>query len=329
MSGCLPDETLVSVVIPVFNVGAYVARTVQSLLAQSHRRWQAIVIDDGSSDDTAAQIETFDDERIRLIRQANAGVSAARNRGIAVAEGAALLFLDGDDWLAPDALSRMLAALLPRPDAVAAYGAFCFVSEDGRRVVHSKRGPFPAGDIVERLLVENLFANGGHMLLRADAATRLGGFRSDLRFGEDWEYWCRLALSGAVVVVPGGAPLLFVRQRSSGAYLNMATDPQVFTPCTEAIFSNPALRERFGDRGVERLRRNADAENRWIVGTESMRHGDAARGLRSLRHSFFGRPSLKRAILVTIAHLLPLLPARLRGPFRRYGPAAHTGEPCT
>ncbi len=314
----------ISVIMPCFNVRPFVAAALASLLAQSHASWEAIVIDDGSTDGTDDVIASFADQRVQLVRQTNQGVSAARNRGIEMASGDALLFLDADDWLAPDAMARMVASLetaLPGGQAgaaIAAYGSFCFVTEDGSRVVRSKTGPFPQGDIIERLLVENLFANGGHLLIRRAAVARVGLFRNDLRFGEDWEYWCRLALSGAIRVVPGDAPLLFVRQRSSGAYLRMATDPEAFLPCTQAIFGNPALVRRIEPRHLARLQRHTEAENGWIIGREFIRHGNLAGGSGWLRRSFRQRPSLRRAVLLAIAHLSPILPARFAGPFRPY-----------
>ncbi|WP_428377602.1 glycosyltransferase family 2 protein [Lichenicoccus sp.] len=311
----------VSVIIPCHNVRDYVGATLNSLLAQTHPLWTAIVIDDGSTDGTADLVRDYMDPRIRLVRQANQGVSAARNHGIALAGGEAILFLDADDWLAADALARMTACL-ETGSAQAAYGAFCFVTEDGSRVVATKPGPFPAGDIIERLLVENLFANGGHLLIRASAIRQVGLFRADLRFGEDWEYWCRLAASGPIATVPGAEPLLFVRQRGTGAYLRMATDPDAFGPCTAAIFGNPALVARFGTARVPALRRRTDAENGWIVGRELIRHGRRHPGLRALRRSFGRRPLARRAVLLLIAHLLPLLPPiaarRIAGPFRPY-----------
>jgi len=309
---------LISVIMPCFNVAPYVDAAIRSLLAQDHPAWEAVIIDDGSTDGTAERVAAYGDDRIQLERQANGGVSAARNRGLDLARGGAILFLDADDWLAPNALSR-LAARLGDSVSVAAYGAFCFVTEDGSRVVRRKTGPFPEGRIIERLLVENLFANGGHLLIRAGAVAAVGRFRTDLVFGEDWEFWCRLALSGAIAVVPGGEPLLFVRQRSSGAYLRMATDPEAFLPCTRAIFDNPTLARQVPAATIARLRAQTEAENGWIIGREWIRHRQRARGLGWLRRSFRRRPSLKRAVLLSIAHLLPILPRRLAGPFRPYG----------
>ncbi len=308
----------ITVVTAAYNVAPYVGATIDSLLAQTYRDWQLVLVDDGSSDDTAAVATRFDDRRIRVLRQRNAGVSAARNRGIAEIQGDAVLFLDGDDWLAPDALARLVAALDATPEAIAAYGAFCFVSEDGRRRVGAKTGPFPAGDILELLLVENLFANGGHLLIRADAVRRAEGFRSDIAYGEDWEFWCRLALAGRFTTVPGAPPLLFVRRRASGALLRMASEPSAFGPCMDAIFGNPALVGRLGAARAAVLRGQAEAENWWIIGRELIRHGRRGEGLRWLHRSLRQRRSVRRAALLVAAHLLPLLPPVLRGPFRSY-----------
>ena len=307
----------ITIVTPAYNVAPYIGATLTSVRAQTHQDWTLLAIDDGSTDATAAIIARAGDPRIRLIRQANAGVSAARNRGIAELDGDAVMFLDGDDWLAPDALSRMATALGPA-DAVAAYGAYCFVTQDGSAVVARKSGPFPAGDILDRLLVRNLFANGGHVLIRADAVSLAGRFRADIAYGEDWDYWCRLALAGRFVTVPGPAPLLFVRQRRGSAYLRMASNPLAFAPCMQAIFGNPALIARLGAARATRLRAQAEAENRWIVGRELIRHGRRADGLAWLRRSFAGNPSAKRAVLLAAAHALGVLPPRLHGPFRAY-----------
>ncbi len=304
----------ITVITPAWNVARFIGATIASVQAQTHRDWSMLVIDDGSTDDTAAVVAAFDEPRLRLIRQANAGVSAARNRGIAAIDGAAVIFLDGDDTLAADAMARMCATL---GGADAAYGAYCFTSEDGGSIVAQKSGPFPAGDIIDRLVVQNLFANGGHMLIRADALRRAGMFRADLRYGEDWEYWCRLAAIGRFAVVPGAAPLLYVRRRGGSAILSQGTERSALTPCLDAIFANPAIAGRVGAG----RRRQSEAEIDWIIGRELLRHGRAGEGLGWLRRSLAGRPSARRAVLLLAAHALRLLPPRLHGPFRAYAAA--------
>lgn len=307
----------VAIVTPAYNVAEYVSATIASVLAQSHPDWAMIVVDDGSTDATAAVVERFSDARIRLIRQANAGVSAARNRGLSEIDADAILLLDADDLLAPDALVRLAAALEAAPDAVAACASHAYISENGARRTHAGSRLPAAGDFLGALLERNLFANGGQVLIRARTAFELGGFRLDIVYGEDWEYWVRLALSGRFAVAAGTAPVLLVRQRASGAYLRLASDPAAFAACTDVIFRNPVLIDRLG-RAAARARHRADAENAWIIGRERIRHGRPTEGRRWLRRSVLGKPSVRRAALLAYAHLLGLLPERLRGPFQAY-----------
>ena len=311
----------VSILTPAFNVGRFVGAAIDSVLAQSFPDWEMLVVDDGSADDTAAVAAACRDPRLRLLRQANQGVSAARSRAMAEARGEAVLFLDADDWLAPDALERLLAALTEMPGAVGAYGAYAVMAEDAGpedAPLRRKPGPFPSGDLLERLLVQNLFVNGGHLLLRRDAILRAGPFLPHLRYGEDWEYWIRLALQGPFAAVEGAEPLLYVRERLGSAYRRMAHDPAAFAPAMAAIYGNPVLAERLGAGRLARIRRRAEAENAWIMGREMFRHGDRAAGLERLRASVGAAPSPKRAMLLAAAHALPLLPRPLHGPFVGY-----------
>lgn len=310
----------ISILTPAFDVARFVGRTLDSVLAQSFTDWEMLVVDDGSRDGTAAVVRSRPDPRIRLLRQENLGVSTARSRAVAEARGDAFLFLDADDWLAPDALARLSLALEARPGAVGAHGACAFMAEDAEPddpPLRLKAGP-PAGDLLERLLVENLFANGGHLLLRRDAVLRAKPFLAHLRYGEDWEYWIRLAMQGPFAAVPGPAPLLFVRERQGSAYRRMARDPAAFAPAMAAIFGNPDLAERLGPARLNALRQRCEAENAWIMGRELIRHGQRAAGLERLRASVAAAPSPKRALLLAAAHALPVLPRPLHGPFAAY-----------
>lgn len=313
---------LVSIVTPAFDVAPFVADAIASARAQDFAAWEMILVDDGSRDGTARAAEhaAEGDPRIRILRQCNAGVSAARNAGMGLARGDALLFLDADDWLAPDALRRLTTALRRTPDAALTYGPWAAVAEAARpgdAPLAIKTGPFPAGDVLDRLLVRNLLVNGGHALVRRAALDAAGGFRRGLRYGEDWECWVRLALGGRFACVPGRAPLLFVRERSGSAYRRMARDVAAFDPALEAIWHNPDLAARLGQR-LPRLRIRAVAERDWVVGRELIRHGARAEGLARLAASVGAAPGLRRAALLAAAHLLPVLPAPLHGPFRRY-----------
>ena len=322
----------IGIIVPAFNAAPWIGEAIASVLAQTHRDWRLVVVDDGSTDGTSEVASRFPDPRIRLIRQANAGVSSARNAGMRAlaaderplsreaGEGwgggmcAALLFLDADDWLAPDALARLGAALDWAPDAAAACGPYVFAGS--RRV----RTP-PAGDILSRLLVGNLFANCGQVLLRWDAVQRAGGFLPGIAYGEDWEFLIRIALSGPFAAVRGRAPVLLVRQHNTGAYRRLAAEPMAFRPCMEAIFGNPVLRARFGAERLNRICNRTEAENAWVIGRELIRHGQQRKGAGWLWRSFRHAPSAKRAILLG-ASLLRL------GPFALYAGTGRASFAC-
>lgn len=319
----------VSIVTPAFDVASFIGDAIASVRAQDHPALELVVVDDGSRDGTAeaALRAAAGDPRVRLLRQANAGVAAARNAGIAASGGEALLFLDADDWLAPGAVSRLAAALAAAPGAVAAQGPWAAVPESARPGSIPARLRLrrqPGGDLLDRLLVRNLFVNGGHLLVRRDAFDAAGGFRPGLSYGEDWECWIRLALLGPFAQAEGGDPLLFVRERAGSAYRRLARDPAAFAPAMAAIWGNPVLAARLGPDRLARLRRQAVAENDWVVGKELIRHGDRAAGLVRLRASLRAAPGAKRAALLAAAHLLPWLPPRAHGPFARY-PGAPDG----
>jgi glycosyltransferase involved in cell wall biosynthesis len=303
----------IGIVTPAFNVGPYIGDTIRSVLGQSHPDWIMIVVDDGSTDNTAGVVRGFNDPRLSLISQANAGVSAARNRGATALDCNAMLFLDGDDRLAPFALDALASALSAAPDAVAAVGAY----ERGGRLF-----PPAFGHLLERLLVGNLFVNGGHVLIRRDAVP---AFREDLRYGEDWEFWVRISENFSPPPLEGGGecfvptsdlhPILHVRERPGGAYLRMSTDPSSFTACLDAIHDNPVLASLYPPEKRTALRRRAEAEVEWTIGRELIRHRRFRAGLWRLIRSLGLAPTVRRAaLLVAIA----VLPPRWRGPLYPY-----------
>jgi len=124
-----------SVVIPLYNKARYVCCAVQSVLNQSFPDFEVIVVDDGSTDDGAELINAIIDPRIRVVRQSNAGVSAARNLGISLAYGEWVAFLDADDWHHPEHLACLVSAQKHWPDADAVASNFLLVAD--------KEGPWP------------------------------------------------------------------------------------------------------------------------------------------------------------------------------------------
>ena len=320
----------IAVIIPAYNVASWLPDCLASLRGQTHAHWSAVVVDDGSSDATACVAEACDDLRVRVIRQANVGVAAARNRGLAAVCGLlakwneevcitnrpalrtsaaeAVLFLDADDWLAADALGKLAKLLQASPWAVAACGGYARVGVDG--VAHAVRPP-PEGKILPHLLVRNLFANGGHMLIRREAIEEAGIFRPELTYGEDWEYWTRLALLGEFVSLRSREPVLFVRERQGSLYQTMAVDPACYRPSLNAIFSNTTIEMRLGAAFVQRLRTKAEAEIAWAIGRELIRHGRPQAGRQWLSRSLRQAPGMRRLGLMGLSWLRA-------GPFRPY-----------
>lgn len=291
---------------PAFNAAAWIGEAIHSVLAQTLAEWQLIVVDDGSTDASAAVAASFVDPRIRLVRQANAGVSAARNRGAAEADAAALLFLDADDRLQPWAFAALATALAAAPDAVAATGGACFFGAAPGRTPRRRLRPV-GGIMLPRLLVRNPLANGGHLLIRADALRRAGPFRTDLIYGEDWELSARLALLGRFVAVRGAEPLLQVRERPDGAYASHAADPACIRPCLDAIFGNPALATHFSPFRLHILRRRAEAEHEWIAGRALLQADDVAAAWHRLLRSLAVAPSPRRFAVLTLLSVRHIL----------------------
>jgi glycosyltransferase involved in cell wall biosynthesis len=295
----------VAVVIPARDVAPYIGAAVGSVLSQSHADLSLIVVDDGSVDETRAIVNGIDDERLTVISESGRGLSAARNRGAAEAPAGsdAILFLDGDDWLAPDALERLTAALARDEAAVAVHAPFAFVASEATPAdpgTLDRRSAPAARDLLPRLMLGNLFANGGHVLIRAAAWTAAEPFREDLRFVEDWEFWLRLALQGPFLAL-SGAPLLFVRRRAGSMMHRDALRMEAYRPVLAAIAANSALAARLGMPRFTRLLQRAKVELTWTVGREMLRRGDPAGARPLLWHGLWGRPRPQRLVILALA----------------------------
>lgn len=118
---------LISVIVPAYNASEFMAECIESILCQTIKDWELILIDDGSTDNTseiAEQYSSLNPSKIRVARTANIGVSAARNLGIEMASGRYIAFSDADDTYLPDALARLAAILEERPECDIAVGGF-------------------------------------------------------------------------------------------------------------------------------------------------------------------------------------------------------------
>lgn len=191
----------VSIIMPCHNAVAHLPGSIGSVLAQTFSSWELIAMDDGSSDDTLTWLRAQTDSRLHVYTHANSGVSKTRNAGLAHARGEYIAFLDADDAWAADFLEKMLAALLPRPDAVLAYCGWRNVGLPGGR-----GEPFVPPDYETATKAETLFAGCRWpihaALVRRDAVLAANGFDPVLKNAEDYALWLRVATSAPIVRVP-------------------------------------------------------------------------------------------------------------------------------
>ena len=203
---------MITVVIPLYNKGDCIARAVDSVLAQTESDWELLVVDDGSTDNGPDVVTSYGDQRIRLIRQANAGVSAARNAGLMASRSDKVAFLDADDYWGPAHLSDLKHASQAFPDCVFWTTAYWVVAEDGQK----RALRFAAEQTGQTLRIDDYFSqanaheppvHSSAVMVDKSAALAVGGFVLGVTAGEDLIMWARLACRGGLAFV--GRPTAF------------------------------------------------------------------------------------------------------------------------
>lgn|SRR3989338_6158303 len=184
----------VSVIIPVFNGALYIQRAVQSVLAQTYKDFEVIIVDDGSTDETKARVSPWIQEgRICYVYQENKGLAAARNTGIRQAKGKLFKFLDHDDFIYPKQLERQVLSLYNKPDS--------YISVTNYEVEFQNQNKknidiwFGGGCQLTRF-IENNIGPVHAMLVPRRVIETAGGFDEKLSACEDWDLWLRLLLDG-------------------------------------------------------------------------------------------------------------------------------------
>ncbi len=180
-------QPVVSIVIPTYNSASFVEYSIASAINQSYKNIEVIVVDDGSTDDTRKKLEKFK-EKIRYFYQANKGVSNARNKGVSVASGSYVIFLDADDLLFPDIIQLCITALSSQPDYKAIYGlAYSFSNNDSSVLKEWTHTPRKSGCIFD-YVIKGLSLAQGQFMIERDCIRDIGGFDEKLNRGEDWQF---------------------------------------------------------------------------------------------------------------------------------------------
>jgi glycosyltransferase involved in cell wall biosynthesis len=229
----------VSVIIPNYNYGRYLRDAIESVLSQTLRPYEVIVVDDGSTDESRDILDEYAD-RVRVHFQKNKGVGAARNKGAELATGDILAFLDADDYWSPDKLEKQVAELLTDPDMGLIHCGLRYVDENGNLGDEYLVGD--AGEVAIKLLQFKpvISGPGGTSLIRKDVFVEVGGYdtNKDLHPSEDWDLSYRIATRYKFGFVP--EPLLYYRQHGSGGHLNIAKMERAMLLAFGKAFSNSA-----------------------------------------------------------------------------------------
>lgn len=208
------ESTVVSVVIPAYNVAWCIRRAVDSVLGQNFGRCELIVVNDGSTDQTAEVLAAYG-EKLRAIDQPNRGMSAARNAGIRSAGGMYIAFLDADDWWLPGKISRQVELMESRPEV-----GFCSTAarvEDGDGRLLNQWGCAQSNtNMLETLFARNAAIAGGcsAVMVRRGLFDRVGMFDETLGGFEDPDLWMRLAAVSGYACIDETLAVILRRERS-------------------------------------------------------------------------------------------------------------------
>jgi glycosyltransferase involved in cell wall biosynthesis len=280
------------VVIPCYNSLRFLPETLEAVLGQElppelRDEFEVLLVDDGGSDDLSGWLAGRPDRRVRVLRQDNAGVSAARNFGVRHAAGDLVAFCDSDDVWAPTAMADLLACFERHPGLGLAHGWYDVIDEAGRptgRVVRSDL----EGMVWERLVTQNPIAASGVMLPRP-VLESVGGFsvnRDRFRVDvEDWELWVRVAADRPVGLVPR----VVVHYRRHGA--NSSTDVEsielAYRHFLDTVFADvPPDRRAFLPAATAQI--ELRLASHWVNDRQ-----DPGRGLRHLDRAAAASPEVR------------------------------------
>ncbi len=201
-------------IVPTHNRWPLVREAIESVLAQSYGLFELIVIDDGSTDDTARKLAEFGTS-LRLIEQPRRGVSAARNRGASIARGRYLAFLDSDDLWLPEKLEIQMAFMEDHAEIEICQTDEIWIRR-GLRVNPKAKHRKPSGDIFRRSL-ELCLVSPSAVMMRRELFTRSGGFDENLPVCEDYDLWLRIASKHSIPLI---AKALTIKRGGHGDQLS-------------------------------------------------------------------------------------------------------------
>jgi len=196
----------VSVIIPTYNCAKYICQAVDSVLAQTYRDFELVVVDDGSTDNTKELLMQYG-KQLRYIYQENRGMTAARNTGINNSSGEYIAFLDSDDMWLPSKLQRQVKLLDEAPEVGLVYCWHYYIDAEGNRCTfcNNRIGrSFESGSRLFEKLIENNVISGGAStpVIRRECLEKSGMFDESIPYSGDWDLWLRISMDYIVAVIP-------------------------------------------------------------------------------------------------------------------------------
>jgi GT2 family glycosyltransferase len=246
------NKPKVSVIIPTYNGMAYLPEAVDSVLRQTFRDFELIIVDDGSSDHTWEWFSQVSDPRVKFITQKNQGSAAARNKGIAIAQGEYIALLDADDLWKPSKLEKQVGFLDENPSIALVDTWVVLIDEDGKstgRIVVSKA----EGNVWKQLVqFKPVCSCDSTPLIRRSCLKTVGMFDENLLFLEDLDLWIRLVAAYSFGVIK--EPLVRYRQHSNSKSTKYLETLLAFRQVIEKAFqSSPTELLYLRDRGYGRV----------------------------------------------------------------------------
>jgi glycosyltransferase involved in cell wall biosynthesis len=301
----MTTKPLVSAIIPTYNRAHIVCEAVESVFQQTYANIETIVVDDGSTDDTLARLRQYGG-RVRVVTQANAGPAAARNRGIEIARGEFIAFLDSDDIWLPPKTERQVALLQRAGNSVSSCLSNIMMKwNSGDRASFDIACLYPSAEEgvwtnVDEVLATRFVLFDQGIMIRREVLEKIGGFDAAIRYHEDLEFPQRLSLEGPWAFI--ATPLVIWRESmTNSVYKNSIRDEVCAGECAVTVFEMHLARVQ-GAGSSARLRRLVSRELK-----------------KARRDLWLSRMRAKGGFETAVAHAAAII-ERYRGAFYRRSP---------
>lgn len=243
--------SLISVVIPAYRAGRFIRRALESVLAQTDASWEAVIVEDGSRDETESVVDELSHAcRQRVVYDnsgANRGVSQSRNRGLALSRGDVIAFLDADDWWSPEHLASG-SAVLSSGFEMCASGFYIYSESEGKVIESITPSLAQLRCPLESMFSSNFVGTASSMMLKKEVGDTLGDFDADLKVGEDCDYWMRALGKGFRLGCSHHVTCYYTKHCGSAMSETMTVAEQTVR------FYRKHLNSEFIDRAVRRRR---------------------------------------------------------------------------